>query len=134
MVADLLNHLQLLDGQVAEYDYLLKQAAKEDERSQRMMQVPGIGPTTATALLASIGNGHEFKNGRQLAAWLGLVPGQYSSGGKPKLGRITKQGDRYIRTLLILGAKSVLATASEKTDRFSQWVQALRVVLAMAKR
>ena len=77
MVADLLNHLQLLDEQVAEYDHLLKQAATEDERSQRMMQVPGIGPTTATALLASIGNGHEFKNGRQLAAWLGLVPVQF---------------------------------------------------------
>ena len=98
------------------------------------MQAPGVGPTAATALLASIGNGHEFKNERQLAAWLRLVPGKYSSGGKSKLGRITKQGDRYIRTLLILGAKSVLATASEKTDRFSQRVQALRVVLAMAKR
>lgn len=133
VVGDLLNHLQLLDRRVAEYDHLLKQAAKEDERSQRMMQVPGIGPTTATALLASIGNGHEFKNGRQLAAWLGLVPGQYSSGGKPKLGRITKQGDRYIRTLLILGAKSVLATASEKTDRFSQWAQALRLRIGYGK-
>ena len=68
VVGDLLNHLHLLDERIAEYDYLLKQAAKEDERSQRIMQVPGISPTTATALLASIGNGHEFKNGRQLAS------------------------------------------------------------------
>lgn len=133
VVGDLLNHLRLLDERIAEYDHLLKQAAKEDERSHRMMQVPGIGPTTATALLASIGNGHEFKNGRQLAAWLGLVPGQYSSGGKPKLGRITKQGDRYIRTLLILGAKSVLANAEKKTDRFSQWAQVLRVRIGYGK-
>jgi len=133
VVGDLLSHLQILDDRITEYDHLLKQAAKEDARCVRMMQVPGIGPTTATALLASIGNGHDFKNGRQLAAWLGLVPGQYSSGGKPKLGRITKAGDRYIRTLLILGARSVLATASGKTDRFSQWALALQARIGYGK-
>lgn len=79
--------------------------ARSDERSTRLMQIPGLGTTTATALLAAIGNGHDFKNGRQLAAWPGLTPGQYSSGGKIKLGRITKASDRYLRTLLILGAQ-----------------------------
>ena len=74
------------------------------------------------ALMASIGNGHDFKCGRQLAAWLGLVPGQYSSGGKQRLGRITKAGDSYLRMLLILGARSVVVAAKKKTDRLSRWV------------
>jgi transposase len=124
-VADLLAHITALDQRIAEYDTHLKQLARDDERSRRLMQLPGVGPTTATALLAAIGNGHDFKNGRQLAAWLGLVPGQYSSGGKLKLGKITKAGDRYLRTLLILGARSVLATAVNKTDPISRWAVAL---------
>ena len=90
------------------------------------MQMPGIGATTASALLASIGHGHDFANGRQLAAWLGLVPGQYSSGGKQRLGRITKAGDPYLRMLLIMGARSVLAAAPGKTDPVSRWALALR--------
>ena len=78
------------------------------------MQLPGVGPTTATALVAMIGRGQEFKCGRQLSAWLGLVPGQYSSGGKQRLGRITKAGDPYLRMLLILGARSVLQNATRQ--------------------
>ena len=77
------------------------------------MQLTGVGATTATALVAMIGNGHEFTSGRQLAAWLGLVPGQYSSGGKTRLGRITKAGDAYLRTLLVLGARAVLNAAAK---------------------
>ena len=72
-----------------------------------------------------IGNGHEFKCGRQFAAWLGLTPGQYSSGGKTRLGRITKAGDAYLRTLLILGARAVLAAAKNKADGLSRWATAL---------
>jgi transposase len=75
-----------------------------------------VAETTATALVATIGRGQDFTCGRQLAAWLGLVPGQYSSGGKQRLGRITKAGDPYLRMLLILGARSVLATAKDKSD------------------
>ena len=89
--------------------------------------------------MASIGNGHDFNNGRQFAAWLGLVPGQYSSGGKSRLGRITKAGDDYLRTLLIMGARAVLAAAKGKADRLSRWALALaerrgywRAVVAMA--
>lgn len=132
-VADLLAHVTALDMRIAEYDTHLKQLAKEDDRSKRLMQMPGIGPTTATALLAAIGNGHDFKNGRQLAAWLGLVPAQYSSGGKAKLGKITKAGDRYLRTLLILGARSVLATALTKTDPISRWAIALATRVGYGK-
>ena len=88
-------------------------------------QLPGIGLTTASALVASLGGGHDFKNGRQLAAWVGLVPGQYSSGGKARLGRITKAGDAYLRSLLVMGACSVLAGLGDKQDRFSRWARAL---------
>lgn len=132
-IADLLNHVTLLDEHINEYDVHLKQLAKEDARSKQLMAMPGVSPTTATALVAAIGNGHDFKNGRQLAAWLGLVPGQYSSGGKIKLGRITKAGDRYIRTLLILGARSVLATAASKTDSVSRWAFSLAARIGYGK-
>jgi transposase len=124
-IGDLLSHLMVLDQRVAEYDKLISDASKQDERILRIMDIPGIGPITATALIAAIGNGHDFKNGRQLSAWLGMVPRQYSSGGKPKLGRITKKGDPYLRTLMILGARSVIQTAKNKTDRFSLWVNQL---------
>jgi transposase len=76
-------------------------------------------------LVSTIGNARDFKNGRQLAAWLGLVPGQHSSGGKTRLGSITKAGDGYLRTLLVLGAKALLAAAKTKDDRLSRWAVAL---------
>ncbi|NZD48117.1 IS110 family transposase, partial [Sphaerotilus sulfidivorans] len=114
---DLLDELRRLDERVAAYDEHIQVMACADDRSRRLMQMPGIGATTASALLASIGHGHDFANGRQLAAWLGLVPGQYSSGGKQRLGRITKAGDSYLRTLLILGARATLAAAARKKDR-----------------
>ena len=85
------------------------------------MQLRGIGETTATAIVAMVGNGVEFTNGRQFAAWLGLVPGQYSSGGKARLGRITKAGDPYVRSLLVLGARAVLNAAATRTDAVSRW-------------
>ena len=100
--------------------------AKTDHRSQQLMELKGVGPTTASALVASIGNAHDFKNGRQLAAWLGLTPSQYSSGGKSKLGRITKAGDAYLRTLLVQGARSVMVGAENRTDPFREGVQNAR--------
>lgn len=106
---------------ITEYDTHIRQVAQADARSVRLMQMPGIGPITASALVAAIGNGHDFKCGRQLAAWLGLVPGHYGTGGVVRLGYITKAGDPYLRTLLILGARSVLAAANNKTDRLSRW-------------
>lgn len=121
-----LAHLLTLDMRVSEYDEHLKRMANRDERCKRPMALTGIAHITATALVASIGNGHDFKNGRQLTAWLGLVPGQYSSGGKVKLGHITKAGDRYLRTLLILGARAMLANAVRKSDRIGRWAIALQ--------
>jgi transposase len=125
VIGDLLNELTRLDERIALYDRHLAQMAHEDSRAQRLMRLRGVGPTTATALLAMIGNGHEFRCGRQFAAWLGLVPSQYSSGGKARLGHITKAGDPYMRSLLVLGARAVLNSAKNKTDGISRWAAAL---------
>ena len=125
-VGDLLSEVHRLDERIAEYDQHVSHMAANDERSRRLMQLQGVGCTTASALVSTIGDAHDFKNGRQLAAWLGLVPAQYSSGGKARLGSITKAGDRYLRTLLVLGAKSVLAAAKSKDDRLSRWAVALQ--------
>lgn len=105
-VGDMLQHADTLDTRIDEYDRAISEAAKQDTRSCRLMQLPGLGPTTASALVASIGQGHDFNHGRQLAAWIGRVPGQYSSGGKARLGRITKTGDAYLRSLLVIAAKN----------------------------
>jgi transposase len=138
-VGDLLAHADRLDERIADYDRAIAQAARDDERSKRLMSLPGIGPTTASALLASIGGGHDFANGRQVAAWIGLTPGQYSSGGKDRLGRITKAGDSYLRSLLVMGARAVLSGLGDKQDRFSRWARNLverrgywRAVVAIA--
>ncbi len=138
-VGDLLAHADRLGERIADYDRAIAQAARDDERSKRLMSLPGIGPTTASALLASIGGGHDFANGRQVAAWIGLTPGQYSSGGKDRLGRITKAGDSYLRSLLVMGARAVLSGLGDKQDRFSRWARNLverrgywRAVVAIA--
>lgn len=121
VIGDLLSEIHHLDERISQYDQQIAQMAKEDHRARQLMQLTGVGATTATALIATIGNGHDFRNGRQLSAWLGLVPGQYSSGGKTRLGRITKAGDAYLRSLLVLGARSMLNAATGKTDSISRW-------------
>lgn len=121
VIGDLLGEVSRLDERIAQYDRHMETIAKESAPARQLMQLPGVGPTTATALVAMIGRGQEFKCGRQLSAWLGLVPGQYSSGGKQRLGRITKAGDPYLRMLLILGARSVLQNAASRSDAVSRW-------------
>lgn len=116
-------HERLLDQErrIGAYDQRLQRLAREAEASKRLMQLPGVGATTATALLASAGDLGVFRNGRQFAAWLGLVPRHYASGGKSRNGRITKRGDAYVRTLLIHGARAALRTAKRRDDALSQW-------------
>ena len=121
VIGDLLSEIHRLDERIAQYDRHIEQIAKDSTPARQLMQLAGVGATTATAPVAMIGHGHEFKCGRQFSAWLGLVPGQYSSGGKQRLGRITKAGDPYLRMLLILGARSVLQLAKDKTDAVSRW-------------
>jgi transposase len=106
--SDLFSHLRELDLTVIEWERQIVAWHRENPLSRRLDKIPGIGPLGASALVASMGDVRTFKNGRQLAAWLGLVPRQDSSGGKTRLLGISKRGDRYLRTLLILGARSVL--------------------------
>ena len=108
LFARLLEHLRHLDAQVQALEGQIKAWHREDAASRRLEHIPGIGPLTASALVASIGDARNFKNARQLSAWLGLVPRQHSSGGKPTLLGISKRGDVYLRTLLIHGARSAL--------------------------
>ena len=125
VIGDLLSEVTRLDERITQYDHHIQAMARDDARAKQLMQLSGVGATTATCLLAMIGNGHEFDCGRQFAAWLGLAPGQYSSGGKTRLGRITKAGDSYLRSLLVLGARALLAAAKNKTDPISRWAVAL---------
>ena len=124
-IGDLLDELRVLDERIGGYDREIEAQAKLCEPAQRLMKIRGIGPTTALAIVATVGNAREFKNGRQFAAWIGLVPGQYSTGGKTRLGHISKRGDAYLRNLLVQGARSVLHTAPRHTDHMSAWVQAI---------
>jgi transposase len=124
LVDRLMDHLKVLDQQVAELEAQIKAWHRENEASRKLEQIPGIGPITASALVASMGEAKNFDNGRQLAAWLGLVPRQHSSGGKPTLLGISKRGDSYLRTLLIHGARSVILAARRKADPRG-WLQEL---------
>jgi transposase len=125
LLAALYRDLRWLDERVHELDREIAVIVRENEAVRRIEQLRGIGPLTASALVAMVGDGRQFKNGRQLAVALGLTPRQHSSGGKEKLLGISKRGDKYIRTLLIHGARSALRTAPGKTDRLSRWVMAL---------
>ena len=125
-IGELLIHLRTLDERIAAYDRQLEQLARSNEATQRLMSLPGVGPLTALATVASVGHAHEFTNGRQFAAWLGLVPRQWSTGGKARLGRITKRGDAYLRTLLIMGARAALQMATGRQDKLSRWAIALK--------
>lgn len=120
------QELQHLDHRVESYDRKIKQLAHSDERTKRLLTIPGIGPQIATALMAAIGNVDAFKNGRELAAWLGLVPRQCSTGGKSVLLGISKRGDVYLRQLLIHGARSVIRYVDGKDDSTSRWAKALK--------
>jgi transposase len=121
------EELRHLDARIEHYDEKLKRIAQADERLQRLQTIPGIGPVIATALLAAMGDIHAFKNGRELAAWLGLVPRQHSTGGKATLLGISKRGDVYLRQLIIHGARAVLRWVDRKTDRTSRWAAVLKV-------
>jgi transposase len=120
------QRLRELDGEVQRLTLQIEQQACADERTRSLMQRRGVGPLVASAFAAEIGNPHVFKNGRQVAAWLGLVPRQHSSGGKPVLLGISKRGDAYLRTLLIHGARAALRTADRHTDATSHWACTVR--------
>lgn len=120
-----LEQLAALQQWVDELAAEIAEIFKRNEGCQRLATVPGIGPVVATALFRSVGDPLQFKNGRQFAAWLGLTPKQRSSGGKTKLGGITKHGDTYLRTLLLQGARAVMRFVRRHDDRHSRWIKAV---------
>jgi transposase len=124
LLARLSENLKAMDRQVAELEQQIQLWHRQNEASQRLGEIPGIGPITASAIAATVGNAREFKSGRQLAAWMGLVPRQSSSGGKQNLLGISKRGDTYLRTLLIHGARSVCQHTQKKADE-SSWLRRL---------
>ena len=115
-------HLKELDRQVGELEVMIQVWHRANDDSRKLAEIPGIGPITASALVASIGNAKNFDNGRQLAAWLGLVPRQHSSGGKRTLLGISKRGDSYLRTLLIHGARAVIRVAERRVNHAGSWL------------
>lgn len=125
LLEGLRHDLVRLDERVDELDKNIKTLANNLPAAKRLQQIPGIGPIIATALICAIGDGKQFKRGRDMAAWLGLTPRQHSSGGKERLLGISKRGDAYLRTLLIHGARSALKVADQKDDPRSRWLQNL---------
>ena len=127
VVKDLEDELHGVDGRITRYEKALRERAKQHELCVRLMTVPGIGVLTATALDATVGDPRQFRNGRALSAWLGLVPSQKTTGGRARLGRITKRGDCYLRQLMVHGARAVLKVAQRyKESRYSLWAKHLR--------
>jgi transposase len=122
----LVAHLGHLDNEIDWCNEQIKLHVKQDPLARRAMTVLGVGVLGASAIVATVGDFRQFKNGRQFSAWLGLVPSQRSSGGRQRLGAITKRGDRYVRKLLVLGAGNALNTAAKRDDAMSKWALELR--------
>lgn len=123
---DLYEEFVALNYRITGYERRIQRVFEQSEVCQRLAGVEGIGPITATALVAAVGDARAFRSGREMAAWLGLVPRQCSTGGKPRILGISKRGDRYLRTLLIHGARAAMRYADRKTDARSQWVSRLK--------
>ena len=122
-LAPLAAQIDALDQAIAAIDEKLIEAVKTDEKARRLMTIPGVGPVIATAVVATVGEAASFASGREFAAFLGLTPRQRSSGGKERLGHITKMGDRYLRKLLVVGATTVLHHAIGHNDPLRRWAR-----------
>jgi transposase len=125
-IGELYDLFRDLDRRIASFDKKIERVFLDNEACQRIAKIKGVGPKTATAIVAAVGDGSEFKNGRHLAAWVGLVPRQFSSGDRKVLMGISKRGSQHLRSLLVHGARAVVRTAPKKTDPANQWVNQLR--------
>lgn len=141
VLAGLLDELRQLCERIKCLQQQLVSLTADSEASQKLQQVPGFGPVVSAALIAAVGNARQFQNGRQMAAWMGLVPRQHGSGGVTRLYGITKNGDRFLRTQLIHGARAVVIWADRRDDRLGDWVRQLkarrgtnRTVVALANK
>jgi len=141
LFTDLMNQFYEADNKIGEYDSIVERLCKQNETCQRLTQLPGVGPLTATALIASIGDAKVFKNGREMAAFIGLVPKQHSSGGKERLLGISKRGDRYLRCLMVHGARAVMTRSKNLSAKKASWLKSLverrgrnRAIVALANK
>ena len=125
LLNDVWQSIRDLNTEILRYDRKLYALAQQMKAAKRLMSIPGIGEITATAVVATVNDAKHFASSRCFAAWIGLVPRQYSTGGVPRLGRISKRGEKHIRTLLIHGARAVIANCKNKTDRMSLWANEL---------
>lgn len=125
LLEELYQELKLLDERIAALDTRVQQRVRESADAHRLLDIPGVGPLTAAALVSSVGDARQFKNGRQMAAFFGLTPKQHSTGGKTRLLGMHKRGDSFLRGLLVHGARSVQRTAQNKTDPRSHWLNAV---------
>lgn len=126
IIAELFEFLGQIDQRVRMFDPRIEAVFRSNAACQRIARMSGVGPKTATAVVAAVGDGGEFKNGRHLAAWMGLVPRQHSSGNRQLLLGISKRGDKHLRTLLVHGARSVVRVAAGRDDPLSRWINTLR--------
>ena len=125
LLAQLQVELNQLTARIEQMDAVIQKMAKENDACQRLTAIPGVGPVTATALIAAVGNGSAFRKGRDLAAWVGMVPRECSTGGKQKLLGISKRGNRYLRRLFVQGARSVLQQRHKQAPGLSAWLAQL---------
>ena len=126
LLAQSYQQLQELDGYIDFYTQEMKRQSQQDEACQRLQTIPGYGPIVASVFHSVVGNGEAYRRGRDVSASLGLVPRQHSSGGKEVLLGISKRGDRYLRSLLVHGARSVVIQATKKDDRLSRWINKVK--------
>ena len=125
VIDNMSGHLMALRARIRWHENRLKQVAKDDARVRLLRTIAGVGAVTAPAIIASIGDGHQFSNGLEFAACWGLTPANKSSDGKEKLGRITKMGDQYLRSLLVVGMTSLVRQTRSHPERASKWLTRL---------
>lgn len=133
MLSELFDDVERVDQRIASVTRQIEALAAREDRARRLMTIPGIGPLAATALLAAVGDGRQFQRARELAAWLGLVPREHSTGGKTTLLGISKRGNRYVRKLLVHGARSCVTHLNRTRDRIGQWLDALQARMHVNK-
>ncbi len=125
VIRSLSQHLLALHARIVDLDKEIAASAKSDHRIKLLQTIPGIGPINASAIVATIGSAHQFKSGRDLAAWIGLTPLNKSSGGKERLGKISRMGDRYLRQLLVVGMTARVRAARTRPDRVDPWTASI---------
>jgi len=126
LLSQSMDQMRALDEQIAQYDRRVRAHSRTDESCRRLQTIPGYGPMVASVFAAYVGDGRGYRRGREVSASVGLVPGQYGTGGKTVLLGISKRGDRYVRCLLVHGARSVVRVAAHKDDPLSRWINQLR--------